>query len=71
MGSYLWVCDPLDLEPSWIRRRMIRVLNTGEVGKQGDDAFSVARLAAIVIRGGNCFPFFGLQRLNRPADSEF
>jgi hypothetical protein len=41
------------------------------VGKQGDGAFSVARLAAIVIRGGNCFPFFGLQRLNRPADSEF
>ena len=47
IGSYLWVCDLLELEPSWIRRRMIRVLNSG-VGKQGEGAFSVARLAAVL-----------------------
>ena len=46
-GSYLWVCDLLELEPSWVRRRMIRVLSSGD-GKQGEGAFSSARLAAVL-----------------------
>ena len=46
-GSYLWICDLLELEPSWIRRRMIRVLNSGD-GKQGEGAFSSPRLAAVL-----------------------
>ena len=53
MGSYLWVCDLIDLEPSLIRRRMIRVLNTGEVGKQGEGAFSTAGGFAAVLEGAD------------------
>ena len=43
-GSYLWVCDQIELEPSWIRRKMFALINSDRVGKDGAGRVSLLRL---------------------------
>lgn len=44
VGSFLWVCDQLEVEPSWIRRRMAAQIHSDQVGKHGDGRLSLSRL---------------------------
>jgi hypothetical protein len=43
VGSFLWICDELELEPSWIRRRMVAQIHSDQVGKEGAGWCSVSR----------------------------
>jgi hypothetical protein len=43
-GSFLWICDELELDPSWIRRRMTAEIHSDRVGKEGDGRVSLLRL---------------------------
>jgi hypothetical protein len=31
VGSFRWICDELELEPSWIRRRLVALINFDDV----------------------------------------
>jgi hypothetical protein len=44
VGSFLWVCDQLELEPSWIRRRMAAQIHSDQVAKDGAGRISLLRL---------------------------
>jgi hypothetical protein len=34
-GSFVWICQTIDLEPSWIRRKMRPHLESNRAGKHG------------------------------------
>ena len=44
VGSFLWICDELELEPSWIRRKMFALINSDRVGRDGAGRVSLLRL---------------------------
>ena len=58
VGSFLWVCDELELEPSWIRRRMAALINSKQVDRDGAGRVSLLRLQ-IMFKGedrySHCF----------------
>jgi hypothetical protein len=35
-GSFIWVCHHINVEPSWIRRKMMEQIYSDNVGKNGD-----------------------------------
>jgi hypothetical protein len=45
MGSYLWICDELGLEPSWISRRMSTSISADEQ-RTNDEAHFIASNSA-------------------------
>jgi len=44
VGSFLWICDELELEPSWIRRKMFALINSDQVRRDGAGRCSLSRL---------------------------
>jgi len=44
VGSFLWICDELELEPSWIRRRMVAQIHSDQVGRDGAGRVGLLRL---------------------------
>jgi len=44
MGSFRWICDELDVEPSWIRRQMMATRNFDQAAKEASGRVSLARL---------------------------
>ena len=47
VGSLLWICDELELEPSWIRRKMFALINSDQVGRDGAGRVSLLRLQGL------------------------
>ena len=47
VGSFLWICDELELEPSWIRRKMFALINSDQVGRDGAGRVSLLRLQGL------------------------
>jgi hypothetical protein len=47
VGSFLWVCDQIELEPSWIRRKMFALINSDQVGRDGAGRVSLLRLQGL------------------------
>jgi hypothetical protein len=47
VGSFLWICDELELEPSWIRRKMFALINSNQVGRDGAGRCSLLRLQGL------------------------
>jgi len=47
VGSFLWICDELGVEPSWIRRKMFALINSDRVGKDGAGRCSLSRLQSM------------------------
>jgi hypothetical protein len=47
IGSFLWVCDQLEVEPSWIRRKMFALINSDRVGNHGAGRLSLLRLQGL------------------------
>jgi hypothetical protein len=33
-GSFHWICDSLDIDPSWLRRRLFTIVDTGPVSSR-------------------------------------
>ena len=44
VGSFLWICDQLEVEPSWIRRRRVAQIHSDQVGKDSEGRLSLSRL---------------------------
>jgi hypothetical protein len=47
VGSFLWICDQLEVEPSWIRRRMVAQIHSDQVGKDGAGRVSLLKLQGL------------------------
>ena len=47
VGSFRWICDELELEPSWIRRKMFALINSDQVGRDGTGRVSLLRLQGL------------------------
>jgi len=49
VGSFLWVCDQIELEPPWIRRKKFALINSDRVGRDGAGWCSISRLRSMFV----------------------